>query len=168
MTSVAALQIHERARARSFARLRESCRRLVEYELAGARDTESLPYGWCIDQVRWRQMEDENAGPFLPNVRERLNASTKTVIAVVAEVTGISPARILSKTKQKPVVRARWLVMAALREFKQEPPHEIARILNMDHTTVAYGLGCLSRIIADDVEEAAAWDRLCMYLGRLS
>lgn len=168
MTSIAALQIYERGRARSLARLRDSCRRLVQYELAGAADTESLPYGWCIDPVRWRQMEDENNGPFLPNIRDRLKSSTKTVIAVVSEVTGVSAARILSKSRQRPVVRARWLTMAALQEFKREPPEEIAHILGLDRTTVYHGLVCLQRVIADDVDEAANWDRLCTYLGRLS
>ena len=168
MTSVASLQVYERARARSFQRLRESCQKMIGREMEGAEDTERLPYGWCVDTARWRQMEDINGGPHLPNVRQPLSIPAKTVVAVVSEITDISPGRIMGKSRQYPVVLARWFVMAAMQEFLGFPVTQIGRRMDLDHTTVINGLFRLEGILAREPRQARVWDRICESLGRFA
>lgn len=71
------------------------------------------------------------------------------VIEVVARTNGVSAAMIRSARKTKPVVAARWAVMAMARR-RGLSASEIARGLGCDHSSVTHGL----RQVAEAMEAA--------------
>lgn len=91
-----------------------------------------------------------------------MRLTVASIRQVVADVTGISEADILSPRRDGPIVRARQIVMWASRTYSGRGVTAIGRLLNRDHTTVLYGAATIQAEVdggnvgADILQVAAA------------
>lgn len=64
--------------------------------------------------------------------------SWRSIVREVASVHGMGIEDLLSRQRTRPVVRARWEAMVALRSTGRSYP-QIGALFGLDHTTVMYG-----------------------------
>lgn len=62
------------------------------------------------------------------------------LVDAVARVSGVPAAKIMNRSRQKPVVKYRHAIMFVLAHKRKLPPGIIARSLNYERTSVSYGL----------------------------
>lgn len=72
-----------------------------------------------------------------------------------SQATGISVDDLLSERREKRIVKARWLVMRAMRD-RRASYHMIARRMLMNHATVINGLREFDGLIAANDEIAVS------------
>ena len=65
-----------------------------------------------------------------------------------------------AKTQKREAVRARWLVMMALREQNSLSLTQIGRAMKMNHTSVMYGIRKARLAIHSDHRFRMAWERM--------
>lgn len=81
----------------------------------------------------------------------RLNA-TPTLLEVMWAVTvhtGVSHDDLVSASRARPIVKARWLVTWVARDMTSLSVLRISRALKKDHTTMLHGLGVVAKNYAE-------------------
>lgn len=82
------------------------------------------------------------------------------VVRIAARAAGCAYSDITGRCRRKPVVVARWAVMAALRDGLGWSTNRIGARLHLDHTTVMHGLARHAELAAQDAGYAALSARL--------
>jgi len=82
------------------------------------------------------------------------------VLALAAHINNMSVADILSKSRFRQHVRARWQVMLALRSVNMSLPVIVEAVGIKDHTTAVYAMRQGAILLAEDEAFAASVDRL--------
>ena len=89
----------------------------------------------------------EAANPPRP-VRIKATPTLLEVMWAVTVHTGVSHDELVSASRVRTVVKARWLVAWVARDMTSLCVLRISRALRKDHTTMMYGLGVVAKIYA--------------------
>lgn len=93
--------------------------------------------------------------PQYVSIQIPISAATNILKAVCTHY-GVEKTRLLSPTRNKGIVRMRWIAMYLLKRRMNYSLMEIGRRMKLDHTTVLHGLRGMAKLLENGCPETAA------------